>query len=284
MAGRKPRTGRKAVTSKKGWNKAMLKQHRNKLFLLIILLGTALFALAEAGWAQSTSSSSMPVIPKINIEIEGATEPQKVNIAIQILALLTALSLAPAFFIMMTSFTRIIVIFSFLRHALSTQQMPPNQILIGLAIFLTIFIMAPTWTQVKEKALEPYLKGEMTQKEAWEEGIKYVRSFMFRQTRKDDLTLFINLSKMKRPKNPDEVPTYVLIPAFITSELKTAFQIGFILYVPFLIIDIVVSSVLMSMGMFMLPPIMISLPFKILLFVLVDGWDLVIRSLVSSFR
>jgi len=266
MAGRKPRTGRKAVILKKGWNKAMLKQHRNKLFLLIILLGTALFALAEAGWAQNTSSSSMPVIPKINIE------------------LLTALSLAPAFFIMMTSFTRIIVIFSFLRHALSTQQMPPNQILIGLAIFLTIFIMAPTWTQVKEKALEPYLKGEITQKEAWEEGIKYVRSFMFRQTRKDDLTLFINLSKMKRPKNPEEVPTYVLIPAFITSELKTAFQIGFILYVPFLIIDIVVSSVLMSMGMFMLPPIMISLPFKILLFVLVDGWDLVIRSLVSSFR
>jgi len=262
----------------------MLRQHRNKLFLLIILLGTALFALAGAGWAQNTSSSPMPVIPKINIEIEGATEPQKVNIAIQILALLTALSLAPALFITMTSFTRIIVIFSFLRHALSTQQMPPNQILIGLAIFLTIFIMAPTWTQVKEKALEPYLKGEITQEEAWEEGIKHVRSFMFRQTRKDDLTLFINLSKMKRPKNPEEVPTYVLIPAFITSELKTAFQIGFILYVPFLIIDIVVSSVLMSVGMFMLPPVMISLPFKILLFVLVDGWNLVIRSLISSFR
>ena len=255
--------------------------NKRKITLLVVLVGTLIFVLIKMAWAQTPSSIS---IPKINIEIEGTSEPQQVNIAIQILALLTALSLAPSFFIMMTSFTRIIVIFSFLRHALSTQQMPPNQILIGLAIFLTIFIMTPTWMEVKNKALEPYLKGEITQQEALKKGMEPVRSFMFKQTRKDDLTLFISLSKVNRPKNPEEVPTYVLIPAFITSELKTAFQIGFILYIPFLIIDMVISSVLMSMGMFMLPPIMISLPFKILLFVLVDGWDLVIRSLIMSFH
>jgi len=211
--------------------------NKRKFIVLIFLMGVAFFVLVRAGWAETAPSPIF--IPRINIEIEGASEPQQVNIAIQILILLTALSLAPAFFIMMTSFTRIIVIFSFLRHALSTQQMPPNQILIGLAIFLTIFIMTPTWMEIKDKALEPYLNGSITQQEAWERGIEPVRSFMFKQTRKDDLTLFISLSKINRPKNPEEVPTYVLIPAFIISELRTAFQIGFVLYIPFLIIDMV---------------------------------------------
>ncbi|MCD6318119.1 flagellar type III secretion system pore protein FliP [Candidatus Aerophobetes bacterium] len=254
---------------------------REKSIILFLSFLVGFFVILPA--AIASPISKFP-IPKISIQIEGAKKPQEVGLALQILFLLTILSLAPAFIIMVTSFTRIIVIFSFLRHALSTQQMPPNQILIGLALFLTIFVMAPTWGQVKDKALEPYLNGQITQQQAWEKGIKPVREFMLKQTRKSDLALFINLSKIKRPKGPQEVPTYVLIPAFTTSELKTAFQIGFVLYIPFLIIDIVISSIIMSMGMFMLPPILISLPFKILLFVLVDGWDLVIRSTIMSFR
>jgi len=248
---------------------------------LIFISGIIFFVFTKIGWSITNSPASFP---KINIEIGDTDEPHQISFAIQILALLTALSLAPGFFIMVTSFTRIVVVFSFLRHALSTQQMPPNQILIGLALFLTIFVMTPTWIETKKEALDPYLKGEITQEEAFKRGIEPIRSFMLKQTRKNDLSLFIGLSMGERPKTPQDVSTYILIPAFITSELKTAFQIGFVLYIPFLIIDVVVSSILMSVGMFMLPPMMISLPFKILLFVLVDGWDLVIRSLISSFK
>jgi flagellar biosynthetic protein FliP len=199
------------------------------------------------------------------------------------LFLLTILSLAPAILVMMTSFTRLIVVFHFLRQAIGSQQMPPNQILIGLALFLTFFIMAPVWQNIRENALVPYTDKKISQGQAIEEALKPVRKFMFKQTREKDLALFIHLAKVPKPKNVEEVSTTVLLPAFMISELKTAFQIGFLLYLPFLVIDMVVSSVLLSMGMMMLPPMMLSLPLKLLLFVLADGWYLIVGSMVKSF-
>ncbi|ADI01748.1 flagellar type III secretion system pore protein FliP [Syntrophothermus lipocalidus] len=224
-------------------------------------------------------------IPQVSINIGGESQGETgVSQALQILALLTILSLAPAILILLTSFTRIIVVLSFVRSALATQQMPPNQILVGLALFLTFFVMAPTWKEVNEKALQPYFQGEITQDQAFTRGMAPLRTFMFKQTREKDLALFVKMAKIQRPRTYGDVPNYVLIPAFVISELKTAFEIGFIIFVPFLVIDMVVSSALMSMGMLMLPPMMISLPFKILLFVLVDGWNLVVNSLLMSFR
>jgi len=202
---------------------------------------------------------------------------------LRIVLLLTVLSLAPAILIMMTSFTRIVVVLSFLRQALGTQQMPPNQIIVGLALFLSLFIMAPTWKQISTTAIEPYMAEKIDQKVAYDRAEAPIREFMFAQTREKDLELFLSLSKEAKPKNREEVPTYVLIPSFIISELKTAFQIGFMLYLPFLVLDMIVASVLMAMGMMMLPPVVISLPFKLLLFVLVDGWELIVGSLVKSF-
>lgn len=203
---------------------------------------------------------------------------------LQILILLTVLTLVPTILIMTTSFTRIVIVLSFARNALGTQQMPPNQIIIGIALFLTIFIMGPTLTTINKDAIQPYVKNQITQEQAIKSAEKPLREFMFKQTRSKDLALFIKLSKMEKPQTIDDIPTTALIPAFIISELRTAFQIGFLIYIPFLLIDIVVSSVLMSMGMMMVPPVVISLPFKILLFVMVDGWYLLVNSLVSSFR
>jgi flagellar biosynthetic protein FliP len=204
--------------------------------------------------------------------------------AVQLLVLVGAVTLVPALLFCVTGFTRILVVLGFIRTGLGTPTAPPNQVLVGIALFLTIFVMAPTFTKVKEDAIDPLSKHQITQAEAFDRGQKPLREFMFRQTRTKDLALFVKLSKLPRPKTRADVPTYVLIPAFIISELKTAFQIGFLIFLPFLVIDLVVSSTLMSMGMMMLPPVFISLPFKILLFVLVDGWDLVTRSLVESFH
>lgn len=229
------------------------------------------------------SQETVP-LPRINIGVEPARTPQDVAITLQIIFLLTLLTLAPAIMIMVTSFVRIIVVFSFIRQALGTHTLPPNQVLVGLALFLTFFVMAPTFSKINEDALQPYLAKKIDYKTALNRGIEPLRTFMFKQTRQKDIALFIKLSKIKRPRTQKDVPTYVLIPAFMISELKTAFQIGFIIYVPFLIIDMVVASTLMSMGMLMLPPILISLPFKILLFVMVDGWHLITRSLVLSFK
>jgi flagellar biosynthetic protein FliP len=184
---------------------------------------------------------------------------------------------------MTTSFTRIIVVLSFLRQSLGIQQMPPNQLLVGLALFLSFFVMAPTWNTITSEAVAPFLEEKISQETAFERAITPLRAFMFQQTREKDLELFLSLSKLPKPKTKEDVSTVVLIPAFVVSELKTAFQIGFMLYIPFLVLDMVVASVLMAMGMMMLPPMMISLPFKILLFVMVDGWDLIIGSLVKSF-
>jgi flagellar biosynthetic protein FliP len=222
-------------------------------------------------------------IPTLKIGVGESKDSGETSVLIQILALLTILSLAPAILIMMTSFTRLIIVFSFLRHALGIQQMPSNQILISLSLFLTFFIMTPVWQTVQQDAWVPYREKKISQEKAFEEALKPVRKFMFKQTREKDLALFIQMAKIPKPQNSDEIPTTVALPAFMISELKTAFQMGFILFLPFLVIDMIVSSVLLSMGMMMLPPVMISLPFKILLFVLVDGWHLVVGSLVKSF-
>jgi len=244
-----------------------------------LLVLAAFLLVPAAAWAQG---QALP-IPTIKIGLGEAKDAGEVSILIQILILLTVLSLAPAILIMMTSFTRLVIVFSFLRSALGTQQMPPNQILIGLSLFLTFFIMTPVWSTVHEKALVPYQEKKISQGQAIDEALKPVRQFMFKQTREKDLALFVNMAKISKPKNKEEIPTTVLLPAYMISELKTAFQIGCLLYIPFLIIDMVVSSILLSMGMMMLPPVMISLPFKALLFVLVDGWNLIVGSLVKSF-
>jgi len=223
-------------------------------------------------------------IPNVTIGVENATSPKDVALSLQILLTLTVLTLAPSILIMMTSFTRIIVVLSFLRSALATQQMPPNQVLVGLALFITFFTMSPYLEQVNNDGLQPYLAGKINQETAMTEALKPMRTFMFKQTRENDLALFVNLSEGPRPSSQDDVPTMTLIPAFIISELKTAFQIGFLIYIPFIVIDMVVASTLMSMGMMMVPPAMISLPFKLLLFILVDGWHLIISSLIASFH
>ena len=203
--------------------------------------------------------------------------------AVQLLLMIGALSLVPAALFTLTGFTRILIVLGFIRTGLGTPTAPPNQVLVGIALFLTIFVMAPTFNQIKKDAFDPLQKGQISQEVAFKRAEKPMREFMFDQTREKDIALFVGLAKIKDVNTRADVPTYVLIPAFVISELKTAFQIGFLIFLPFLIIDLVVASTLMSMGMMMLPPIFISLPFKILLFVLVDGWNLVTRSLVESF-
>jgi flagellar biosynthetic protein FliP len=210
-------------------------------------------------------------------------DPGKTAVVLQIFLLMTILSLAPAILVMLTSFTRIVIVLSLLRRALGTMQAPPNQVLIGLALFLTFFIMTPVWQNINQNALQPYLDNKIGQQQAFQNAAEPLRKFMFKQTREKDLALFVDIAKVERPKDVDDIPISVLIPSFIISEVKTAFQIGLLLYVPFLIIDMVVASVLLSMGMMMLPPIMISLPFKLMLFVLADGWNLLVGSLVRSF-
>jgi len=251
---------------------------KKRVLLLIFLTALAVAITGHAGPA-----AAQP-LPGIDLNVQPTDEPAQVVNTVKILLLLTLLSLVPAFLLMMTSFTRIIVVLSLLRSAVGTQQTPPNQVLIGLALFLTIFIMAPVARQVNEQAVQPYLANQISQQQAWDSAYAPLRKFMLRQTREKDLALFVKLSGREKLRNEQDVPAGVLIPAFVISELKTAFQIGFMIYVPFLVIDMVVASTLMSMGMFMLPPVMISLPFKILLFVMVDGWYLVVKTLVESFQ
>ena len=247
----------------------------------LTLLGGALLVLVVAGGCVA-ADGTVTLDPNAS---GGTGTPGEAGAAtgVQLLVLLTVLSLAPALLVMVTSFTRIVIVLSLVRNAIGVPQLPPNQVLLGIAFLLTVFVMAPVWTIVNEDALQPYLEGSISQEEAMARAEEPVRRFMLAQTRESDLAFFVGLSQDERPASIDEVPTYVIIPAFILSELKTAFQMGFIIFVPFLIIDIVVSSALLSMGMMMLPPVVVSLPFKILLFVLVDGWGLIIGSLVASF-
>jgi flagellar biosynthetic protein FliP len=228
-------------------------------------------------------AQQLPFLPTLKIGLEQAQKPEQVSVLLQILFLLTVLSLAPAIVVMMTSFTRLAIVFGLVRHALGTQHMPPSQILIGLSLLLTFFLMSPVYNQINKAALQPYLAEEISQEEAMIKGIKPIRTFMLRQTRKKDLALFINISGSEKPQSYEEIPTVILLSSFVISELKTAFQIGFIIYIPFLVIDMVVASVLLSMGMMMLPPFMVSLPFKLMLFVLIDGWNLLVGSMIKSF-
>lgn len=230
----------------------------------------------------AAAQTSVP-LPTLSFGVQDTTDPGQVGVTLQILALMTVLSLAPAFLILTTSFTRIAVVLSFLRTALGTQQLPPNQIVIGLSLFLTFFVMAPTWKELNHEALQPYLDGQLPMNEAASRAAGTMKGFMLRNTRTEDLSLFVELRHEDVPDGPEDLGLEVVVPSFVISELRTAFQMGFVLYVPFLVIDMVVASVLMSMGMLMLPPVLISLPFKILLFVLVDGWHLVVRSLAGSF-
>lgn len=237
----------------------------------------ALFFFSFGVQAQAT------FLPGIELNIDG--EPaQNWALGLQLLLILTVLSLAPSIVIMMTSFTRIVIVLSLLRSALATQRMPPNQVLVGMAIFLTFFIMGPVFSDINEHALQPYLANEIDESIALDTGLAPLKDFMARQTDEKDLALFVEVAKIERPSSLDDIPLQVLVPAFIITELKKAFQIGFLIYLPFIIIDMIVASILMGMGMMMLPPVMISLPFKILLFVLVDGWYLVIKSLVTTFN
>ena len=254
-------------------------QMTNRRLNLQVLIVFLLFIIVVA----NASAETVIPIPKIGVDVGTAQNPKEVASSIQILLLLTVLSLAPSILIMMTSFTRIIIILSFLRNALGTQQMPPNQVLIGLALFLTLFIMTPVGTEINDKAFQPYVKGEMAQQAALDKSSQIIKGFMFKYTRTKDLALFVSLSGSKGPVDKEKLPLTVVIPAFLISELKTAFQIGFLIYIPFLVIDMVVSSTLMSMGMLTLPPVLISLPFKILLFIMIDGWNLITQSIITSF-
>ncbi|HEX7058034.1 MAG TPA: flagellar type III secretion system pore protein FliP [Bacilli bacterium] len=233
--------------------------------------------------SSSSAYAETPAIPGIPLPMND--NPADVGNTISIILLLTILSIAPSILVLMTSFTRIVIVLGFVRTALGTQQMPPNQVIVGLALFLTFFIMAPTISEINQTALQPYLNHQITsQTEALQKASLPLKKFMYRQTREKDLLLFLQYAKAEKPKTYEDIPLTALIPAFAISELKTAFQMGFMIFIPFLVIDMIVSSVLMSMGMMMLPPVMISLPFKILLFILVDGWHLVVKSLLLSFN
>ena len=250
-----------------------------------LLLTAALLLIMLIPAVATAAPADPPVpLPSLNVGVNQSSNPRDVVSSLQILGLLTVLSLAPSLLVLTTAFTRIIVVLSFTRSAMATQNMPPNQVLVGLALFLTFFVMAPTWGKINSEALQPYLKGEITQAEAVDRGSQPLREFMLKQTNEKDLALFINMAGLPRPSTPADIPTYVIIPAFAVSEIATAFKIGFLIFIPFIVIDMVVSATLMSMGMLMLPPMMISLPFKILLFVMMDGWRLIVQYLVTSFR
>jgi len=282
------RTTRPSGLCKSGFLEALVdeikrrtKQIHGKKFVVCIPLIIFLL-LTSAATCQAAPVDN--IVPNIDIRIDGQSSRGGLMTALGILAVLTVLSLAPAILILTTSFTRIVIVFSFLRSGLGTQQTPPNQILIGIALLLTFFVMAPTWSEVNQAAVVPYMAGEINAGEAFARGSEPMKEFMLKQTREKDLALFLDLSNTPKPSSPQKLSLLEVVPAFAISELKTAFEMGFILFLPFLVIDMVVASTLMSMGMLMLPPVLISLPFKILLFVLVDGWNLVAKSLVASFR
>jgi flagellar biosynthetic protein FliP len=259
---------------------------RARVFLWLALLGLlwgGATVAAQTNAAAPVSTNAFTIAPfKFQLGVEAANQPQDVDVAIKVLLAITLLSLAPSIILLMTSFTRIVIVLSFVRTALSLQGTPANQILIGLSLFITFFIMQPVWQRIDRDALQPYQAKQITGAQALDQASAHLRAFMLKQARAKDVELFVAMAKME-PTAPDQLPLRVVIPGFILSELRTAFQMGFLLFVPFILIDLVVATVLMSMGMMMMPPMTISLPLKLLLFVLVDGWTLVVRSLVLSF-
>lgn len=254
-----------------GWYKTLA--IAGLLLMLVNLTGM------DHAWAQSAVG-----LPTLDIKVGQSTSPQDMSKGLQILILLTILTLAPALLVMTTAFTRIVIVLSLVRHAIGSPTLPPNQVLVGLSLILTFFVMAPTFGQINERALQPYFNNRMSQQVALEKAMDPLRNFMFRQVDEKDVALFVRLAKLPSPKTTADVPTYVLLPAFVISELKTAFQLGFIVFLPFIVIDVVVSSILVSMGMLFLPPATIALPFKLILFVLVDGWHLISEALVLGFQ
>ncbi len=253
-----------------------------KKLIIMFVLSIVLVFIQTLPAAHATGTENP--IPNIDIQVGGDSGGAPATSTLSVLLLITVISIAPALLVLMTSFTRIVIVLSFVRTSLGTQQMPPNQVLVGLALFLTLFIMSPTLSSINDTALQPYVKGELTQMEALDKAAIPMKEFMFKHTREKDLLLFMDYTGMEKPKSFEDIPLTVMVPAYAISEMKTAFQMGFMIYIPFLVIDIVVSSTLMAMGMMMLPPTVISLPFKILLFVLVDGWYLVVKSLLLSFN
>jgi flagellar biosynthesis protein FliP len=266
-------------------NRLRVRVWRGALFFCLSLLWLGSFCDSVSAQipAPLPAKDSTPMPFSLNIGVEHSEDPKTIAKSVQVVALLTVLGLLPTLLVMVTSFTRITVILNFLKRAAGVGEQPSAQIIAGLGLFLTIYIMAPVGAQMNEKAIKPYVAGEITQSVAIEEMLKPLREFMFRFTREKDISLFVQIAKMEKPQSPDDVPTHILVPAYIISELKTAFQIGFLLFLPFLVIDMVVASILLSMGMIVLPPVTISTPFKILLFVMVDGWYLVIRSITMGF-
>lgn len=254
----------------------MVSLTQKKHMTIWIVLGFVLLILGSEVFAQTK-------IPAIELNLKDVEDPDSFVPALKVIAVLTILTVAPAILLMMTSFTRIIVVLSFVRQALGTQTMPPNQVIIGLSLFLTFFTMMPVADKIMDRGVNPYIEKQISQEKALEEILEPVRSFMLAETRQDDLGMFLKLANIPKPSSSAEVPMTTIMPAFMISELKTAFQIGFLVYIPFLIIDMVVSAILMAMGMMMLPPTVVSLPFKLVLFVLVDGWTLLVDSLVKSF-
>ena len=245
-------------------------------------LGAILVGMSSASaWAQDVEN---PLGVSLVQFFQDSAAPENISTSLVIFFAITIMSMAPAILLMTTSFLRIIIVLGFLRQAMATQQSPPTQVLVGIALILTFFIMRPTYQEMNEQALQPYMRGEIAQGEAWDAAIKPVRTFMFKQAQNREIAAFMDMAGEGAPNTPDDVPTLVLIPAFVLSELKAAFEMGFKIYIPFLIIDMVVASTLMSMGMMMLPPVFVSLPFKIIMFVLADGWYLVLQSLVRSFQ
>ena len=251
------------------------------LFGFLLLLLAQLAAVAQAPTTTGTSVAGLPPLT-LNIGMDGIGQPKDVDVAIQVLFAVTMLSMAPSIVLLMTCFSRIVIVLSFVRNALTLQGAPANQVIIGLSLFLTYFVMEPVWSKVQTNAIQPYMEKKITSAQAVEEASKPIRAFMLRQTRPKDVQLFVELAKIP-PTAPEAIPLRAVIPAFIISELRTAFTMGFLIFVPFILIDIVVATVLMSMGMMMMPPATIALPLKILLFVLVDGWSLIVRSLLMSF-
>jgi len=255
------------------------KLYKYRFILLFIIL-----MIIQAGVCFAADNATGIPIPKITFDMQEAKGPNDVAMVLKILALTTILSLAPSIIMMTTSFMRVFIVFEFIRRAIGLQQSPPNQVLAAFSIFLTFFIMAPTIQEIKTNAYDPYMAGTLDQKEAMTGAINPIRHFMLRQTRERDLKLFVKLGNITKPKTPDDIPTYVLIPSFVISELHTAFVMGIYIFIPFIIIDMVVASTLMSMGMIMLPPVVVSLPFKILLFVVADGWNLITYSVVAAYQ
>jgi flagellar biosynthetic protein FliP len=255
---------------------------KKRTVVIITLLMVISLFLSWSGAASAAEAVTNNPIPGLNVNI-GSSGNSGASSTVSILLLLTVLSIAPSILILMTSFTRIVIVLGFVRTSLGTQQMPPNQVLIGLALFLTFFIMSPTLGEINQVALQPYLKGEINQTDALTKASLPIKKFMWSHTREKDLKLFLDYTKAAKPTGIEDTPITAIVPAYAISELKSAFQMGFMIFIPFLVIDMVVASTLMAMGMMMLPPVMISLPFKILLFILVDGWYLVVKSLLLSY-